>query len=300
MIESLIDLNAVWNALLAPAHYVLEPGRRLFWVFLLSALMLASLVVTWQQRRFDLKGQIKALCNRHYWWQRSTAEDVGWLTANSLIRGLLLVPLLGSHLAATIVVGSALQTTFGDAPELNWSLFWIGAGYTLVFFIAEDFSRFALHRWMHVSPFLWRFHTVHHSATNLTPVTVHRVHPVEMSLYYLRGLMVFGLVSGVFLYLFGGQLHGWEILGVDCLGFLFNALGANLRHTPIWLTFGRFERWFISPAQHQIHHSAAVAHYDKNFGTCLAIWDRLGNSWLPAKGQSVREYGLSLSTHPSR
>jgi len=161
-----------------------------------------------------------------------------------------------------------------------------------VFFIAEDVSRFALHRWMHVSPFLWRFHTVHHSAINLTPVTVHRVHPVEMSLYYLRGLMVFGLVSGVFLYLFGGQLHGWEILGVDCLGFLFNALGANLRHTPIWLTFGRFERWFISPAQHQIHHSAAVAHYDKNFGTCLAIWDRLGNSWLPAKGQSVREYGL--------
>lgn len=287
-----MDFSAVWNALLAPANYLLEPGRRLFWVFLLSALILASLVVTWQQRQFDLKGQLKALFNRDYWLQRSTAEDVGWLTANSLIRLLLLVPLLGSHLAATILVGSTLQQTLGDAPDLHWSLFWIGASYTLVFFVAEDFSRFALHRWMHLSPLLWRFHTVHHSATNLTPITVHRVHPVEMSLYYLRGLLVFGLVSGVFLYLFGSQLHGWEILGVDCLGFLFNALGANLRHSPIWLTFGRFESWFISPAQHQIHHSAATEHHDRNFGTCLAIWDRLGKSWLPAKGQVVSKYGL--------
>lgn len=291
MIE-LIGLDAIWNALLAPANYVLEPGRRLFWVFLLSALILASLVVTWQQQRFDLKSQLKALFNRDYWLQRSTAEDIGWLTANSLIRLLLLVPLLGSHLAATILVGAALQQVLGDAPDLGWSLFWIGASYTLVFFVAEDVSRFALHRWMHLSPCLWRFHAVHHSATNLTPITVHRVHPVEMSLYYLRGLLVFGGVSGVFLYLFGSQLHGWDILGVDCLGFLFNTLGANLRHTPIWLTFGRCERWLISPAQHQMHHSADQRHHDRNFGTCLAIWDRLARSWLPAKGECVRHYGL--------
>ena len=29
----------------------------------------------------------------------------------------------------------------------------------------------------------------------------------------------------------------------------------------------------ISPAQHQLHHSIAKEHHDKNFGATLAIWD---------------------------
>jgi sterol desaturase/sphingolipid hydroxylase (fatty acid hydroxylase superfamily) len=35
------------------------------------------------------------------------------------------------------------------------------------------------------------------------------------------------------------------------------------------------EKLFLSPAAHQIHHSVAIEHYDKNFGVCLAIWDHL-------------------------
>jgi len=287
----MIELHAVIDALLAPINYLLEPGRRLFWWFLLSSLVVASIVVTIQQKRFDLVAQTKALFNRHYWFNKSTAQDVGWLFTNSLIRLLILVPLLGSHLAATILVASTLQKNLGDAPIIEFNLFWIGALYTLVFFVAEDFSRFALHRYMHRVPFLWKLHRVHHSATQLTPITVHRIHPIEMTFYYLRGLIVFGLVSGVFVYFFGSKLHGWQILGVDLLGFLFNAFGANLRHTPIWLSFGFLERWFISPAQHQIHHSSDPQHFDKNYGTCLAIWDRWTKSWVPAKGQVVKSYG---------
>ncbi|GAB5435666.1 MAG: hypothetical protein FalmKO_07910 [Falsiruegeria mediterranea] len=29
----------------------------------------------------------------------------------------------------------------------------------------------------------------------------------------------------------------------------------------------------ISPAQHQIHHSVARQHHDRNFGAALAVWD---------------------------
>ena len=34
----------------------------------------------------------------------------------------------------------------------------------------------------------------------------------------------------------------------------------------------------ISPAQHQLHHSVAVQHHDKNFGATLAVWDWLFGS----------------------
>ena len=288
-------MDSLLDAILSPLAIALDPGRRLFWVFILSALVLASLTVALQQGRLDLKAQFRALFNRRYWLNPSTATDGGLLLLNSLLRGSLLIPLLGSHLAGTILVGSWMQSQWGDAPNLAIAMPLLAVIYTLVFFIAEDLSRFGLHAALHKVPLLWYFHRTHHSATTLTPLTVHRVHPLEMALYYLRGLVVFSLVSGTFVYLFRGQVSGVAILGVDCLGFLFNALGANLRHSHIFLSFGPLERWFISPAQHQIHHSAAEEHRDTNFGTCLALWDRLLGSWRPAGRLRALQFGLSQS-----
>ena len=286
-------MEGVIQALAAPFDYLIEPSRRLYWLFLLASLALASLTVSLQSGRFQPLLQLRSLFNAQYWLNRSTAVDALMLFINSLCRLLLLVPLLGSHLSATILVGSLLQDTFGDAPRLALPWVVIGTLYTLVFFVCEDASRFALHFAMHKCPLLWRFHRLHHSASTLTPLTVHRVHPVEMSLYYLRGLVVFAVVSGVFVYLFRRQLHGWTILGVDTLGFLFNLFGANLRHSHIRLSFGGLERWVISPAQHQIHHSAAPAHRDKNLGTCLAVWDHLAKTWVRASSSQHLSFGLS-------
>ena len=145
-----------------------------------------------------------------------------------------------------------------------------------VLFAVRRWKPFFVHRTMHNVPFLWRLHRVHHSAEILTPLTLFRVHPLESIIYFLRGLFVFGLVSGVFIWLFGRELTFFHILGVDALGFIFNLAGANLRHSHIWLSFGRFENYFISPAQHQFHHSKDHGH--PNFGTYLAFWDRINGS----------------------
>ncbi len=278
----------------------LDPGRRLYWAFLLSSVVLALAVVMWRNHSMQLRPVLRACLDRQYWRQTSHLVDLALLGLNGFIRLTLLVPLLGSHLLATIWVARGWQSTLGNAPELNWHWSVVALLYTSVFFIAEDYSRFALHRCMHRVPFLWRMHRVHHGATVLSPLTLYRVHPLEMSVYYLRSLAVFGLVSGTFVYLFGRQLSGFDILGVDALGFLFNLLGANLRHSPVWLSFGPLERWLVSPAQHQLHHSADPLHRDINFGTCLALWDRLGGSWLPAGAPRALRFGLTegVSTAP--
>ncbi|MBX2859423.1 MAG: sterol desaturase family protein, partial [Cellvibrionaceae bacterium] len=207
-------MDSLAEALVAPLGYLFEPNRRLYWLFLLSSLLLASITVSLQAGRFDIRAQVGSLLQRSYWLNRSTAIDVCLLFINSAFRLLLVVPVLGSHLSATILVGSFLQDSFGDAPVLALPALAIGLAYTLVFFICEDWSRFTLHLAMHKCPWLWRVHRLHHSATTLTPLTVHRVNPLEMSLYYLRGLLVFALVSGVFLYLFRNKLNVWTILGV--------------------------------------------------------------------------------------
>lgn len=272
---------------------VIDPSRRLFWGFIVSAVILVVLQWLWLGKRITWRRVRATFFAKKYWLTYSTLTDVSYTFINTAIRSSLLIPLFGSHLVATLWVGRSLQGLFGDGPDLVLPWWLIATSYTLVFFVVEDFSRFYLHRIMHKVPFLWRFHKVHHSATTLTPLTLHRVHPVEMTLYYLRGTIVFSVVSGVFIYLAGRKLSALDILGVDALGFLFNVAGANLRHSHIWLSFGVFERWLISPAQHQIHHSSDVCHHDKNFGTCLAFWDKINDSWLKSGTPKRLRFGIA-------
>lgn len=297
--EQSLNFDSLYRGLSAPLHYTLEPSSRLFWLFWVSAAALAAgaLYLQYRQRARRLPFRrylMQAFFSRAYWINRSSLVDLAFLLGNSLLRVALVIPLLGSHLAATLVVARFLQGQLGDAPVIDLPWLAIAGLYTLCFFLVEDLSRFSLHLAMHKVPWLWRLHRVHHSATGLTPLTLHRVHPLEMTLYYLRGLLVFGLVSGVFVYLFGRKLSGLDVLGVDMLGFAFNFFGANLRHSHIWLSFGALEKWLISPAQHQIHHSSAPEHRNRNFGTCLALWDRLLGSSVPAGMRRQRlKFGLA-------
>ena len=281
--------DILWlEAAVGPLAFPLDPAKRVFWGCLVSAALLASLAVSIQARRFDVRAQLKALLNRGYWLHASSAVDVSLMFLNHCLRVLLLVPLLGSHLAATLVVGRFLQRNLGDAPELDLPWLAIATIYSVTIFVAQDLSRFLLHLAMHRCAALWRFHRVHHSAPVLTPLTLFRVHPVEHVLYFLRSLAVFGLVSGAAIWLFGRDFAAFDILGVGLLGFLFNVAGANLRHSHIWLTFGRFERWLVSPAQHQLHHSREHGHC--NLGSALAVWDRLAGTSTPAHELARREW----------
>lgn len=280
------------HGLIAPLSLPGDASSRIYWLFWLSSAMLAAAVLYFQpgkRSRAKWWRRLRAtLFNPRGWWHRSTLIDVSLLAGNSALRAAIIIPLLGSHLAVALLVARALQGNFGNSPDWQWPWWCIASAYTLTFFLVEDFSRFTLHKAMHQVPLLWRFHRLHHSAETLTPLTLFRVHPLEMTLYYLRGLLVFGVVTGCFVYFFRGRLSGLDILGVDMLGFLFNFFGANLRHSHIWFSFGRGEKWFISPAQHQLHHSRALEHRNKNFGSALAIWDRLFGSFVAAGHQRQR------------
>ena len=270
---------------------LLDPSKRLFGGFIVSSVLLV-LWVYWRRGHLKSARLGSAFFSRKYWFNRSTLVDYGLLSGNALLRTLLIVPLFGSQLMIAIWVARILQANF-DTPHLpDIHPLMITALYSLCFFLVEDFSRFLLHYAMHKLPVLWSFHKVHHGATTLTPFTLYRIHPFEMLLYYVRGMAVFGVMVGTFVYLFGAKVSAFEIMGVHVMGFLFNALGANLRHSHVWLSFGAWERVFISPAQHQIHHSRAAQHRDKNFGTCLAIWDRLFGSHVMAGRRKKLRFGV--------
>ena len=89
------------------------------------------------------------------------------------------------------------------------------------------------------------------------------------------------------------EVSDFTLLGVPALGFVFNMTTGNLRHSHVWLRFPpMIERWLISPAQHQLHHSLDEEHYGSNYGTWLAIWDRMVGSLVVSTEVAPLRYGI--------
>lgn len=83
----------------------------------------------------------------------------------------------------------------------------------------------------------------------------------------------------VFYFFFGSAVSLCTVVGVNILVFDFHVTGSNLRHSHISIRYWPWlEHVLISPAQHQLHHSTAARHFDKNFGAALAVWDWLFKS----------------------
>ena len=290
------------EGLKAPAFYLIDPSRRIYWGYLLTSLVIAILVAIIRNPK-PLNEFIRDLTSLQRWKNPSILLDIKLLIINSLLRALLIAPIIIPIGTVTVFTTAIMEKMLGAPSEHHWSSFEIGVAYTLTLFIFSDLSRYIVHRCFHEIPFLWQFHQVHHSATDLTPMTLYRLHPIEIVALEIRRSLAVGLTSGFFLFWFRGDLNSFDMLGINAFGFIFNLTGANLRHSQTWLSYGRFiEQIFISPAQHQIHHSSASIHWNKNYGSCLAIWDWIGKSLVLAGKREKLTYGIpgqSREVHPT-
>ncbi len=164
--------------------------------------------------------------------------------------------------------------------------------YTIIFTLCTDFGFFIIHYCQHKISWLWAFHKVHHSAEVLTPFTANRHHPVDYIMHATVAFSIQGLGYFAFTRFYGTDIDRLLIIQTSAIHF-FYYMSANCRHSHIWLGFGpRISCLFISPAMHQIHHSTASQHYDKNFGYVLSIWDWIFKTRLIALEKESLTVGL--------
>ena len=289
-------LSILQDYLGSVADAFINPQKRVFIGYLASALAIALAASVLAGGRRPLDG-LRRCFDRRVWLSRSARADYLIVFLNRAA-----MMLVAPRLVTQAAVASALYLWlhgWAGAPTPLWPSLpaWgIAALFTAALFIVDDLSRYLVHRLLHRSALLWPFHAVHHGAEVLTPFTVYRTHPVEGVLFALRSAAAQGLVIAGFVFFVDSRIDLVTVMGASLFTFAFNAAGSNLRHSHVPIRYGRvLERILISPAQHQIHHSRALRHHDRNFGAALAVWDWLGGSLaLSEKGARLR-FGLAAA-----
>lgn len=193
---------------------------------------------------------------------------VGWATRT------VLMAVLGIDHVETAPAGPALIVLF-----------------TVTMLIAYDFSYYVYHVMQHRFPILWELHKVHHSAEVMVGVTKDRVHPLDELMNRVWDGLIPGVCFGI-----------WSLVALDPVEV--TVFGINVyvmrnilmmdfvRHTHLPISFGVVDHVVISPHYHQLHHSTAKKHWDKNFGLMFSVWDRLFGTLAAPEPKETFKFGL--------
>jgi sterol desaturase/sphingolipid hydroxylase (fatty acid hydroxylase superfamily) len=203
-------------------------------------------------------------------FRRSWANDLIFLFLNGILIKLGLLAVIAAIIfAAARIVPASFQAAVGGLP------YWVQIPAVIVL---SDLGFYWTHRMFHAVPWLWRFHSIHHSIEELDWLAAARVHPVDQIL--TKGVSLIPVVALGF--------SEWAI-GIYALLYQWQSI---LIHSNVQIGFGPL-RWLVaSPEFHHWHHSNDLEARDKNFAGQLSFLDALFGSIHMPHGQAPTAYGL--------
>lgn len=289
-------LDQAWGALRDQLLAPVSIGAPLFWMHLLTALLLAVLWHVW--RNGTSATSRRAFRADHLgagvWWHRSARADYAFYLVNGVLFPLCVAPCLPDLEPVRARLETEIGAVLGDGVVAGAPSTPMAVILGVILFVAFDLGRFLAHRVQHQVSWLWHFHAVHHSAEVLTPVTTFRVHPVDLAVMATGSALTTAPVLALIAWRWphGGMLAAGLVAAT--LLFVFDIGGSLLRHSSVHLGYGRrLERVLVSPAQHRLHHSTALEHRDRNFGFAFAIWDALAGTLCTSRRGEHIEVGLA-------
>lgn len=151
-------------------------------------------------------------------------------------------------------------------------------GVMILDLVAQYFVHYLLHR----VAFMWRFHMVHHSDTEVDVTTGTRHHPGD---YVFREM--FALVA-----IFLGGLS----LGIYMIYRITTIVMTYWTHSNLKMPMGvdKFLSYLIiTPNMHKFHHHFERPWTDTNFGNIFSIWDRMFGTFVYDDPLKIK-YGLDV------
>ncbi|HEY2755821.1 MAG TPA: sterol desaturase family protein [Pseudolabrys sp.] len=263
-----------------------------------AALLISAVFFAWQRyrrgRKIRARTILRALFPRRILRSRSNQADIGYLFFNVFVYGIVFGWAVLSYQFISNGIIGALTALFGPVAPSTLPSFVTRGVVTVTLFLAYELGYWFNHWLSHKVPVLWEFHKVHHSAEVLTPITNFRVHPVYAWIFGNILALTAAIANGLTNYAFGETAYQYALSDTNIIVVLFIHAYVHLQHSHMWISFrGVLGRVFVSPAHHQVHHSDNPKHFDKNFGSCLALWDWMfGTLYVPAKEREPLTFGV--------
>lgn len=176
---------------------------------------------------------------------------------------LFLTPFVSGLMTRFATLGAiALLASVATRPTLSLG-FWIELPLAL---LLADIVGYWSHRMRHCG-ILWRFHAIHHSATELDALAAARMHPVDD--------VIDNTLVGTVLFVAGFSAE--MIFAIGPILFLHIAL----IHADVTWDFGALRRVFVSPVHHRAHHEVGPG---KNFAGMFSCVDLMFGTYEEPTG----------------
>ena len=203
-----------------------------------------------------------------------TLDVVYFMSTHLPIQILSLLILLPATEATKYLSVPRLQETIGQLPLVLQFVLAV---------IVADLAEWSIHLALHKVPFLWRFHSIHHSSKALDWIAGSRSHFFDDIL--VRGFILVPMMLGF-------------SQGIIVAYLIFVTLQATWTHCnfgpqPRWL-----EKYLVMPRYHHWHHSSQPEAIDKNFAIHFPWIDKLfGTYYCPDAWPE--KYGLDDEVIPT-
>ncbi len=169
--------------------------------------------------------------------------------------------------------GWLVQHDFQLAVQRIWFL-----PQVLLCILVADLSQYWTHRAYHEIPFLWKFHSVHHSTKTMDWLAGSRQHILEVIVTRVL------VVAPLFVIGFSEAVINVYIIVV---GFQ-----AVLNHANVGVPWGPLKYLIVTPDFHHWHHASDDEAIDRNYAAHFAFIDYLFGTAVKADRQLPNSYGV--------
>lgn len=152
-------------------------------------------------------------------------------------------------------------------------------------FIADLFQ-YARHFTSHKIPFLWRFHSIHHSPTKLDWLSGSRSHLFD--LIFDRAVIFMPI------YFLGFK----ESVFISYTAVV--ALQSVWAHTNSFVDLGWLKYVIVTPQYHRWHHAKEKVAHDKNFAVHFPVIDMIFGTYFSLKNGHPKSTGITENDFPDR
>ena len=144
--------------------------------------------------------------------------------------------------------------------------------------VVSDLFQWISHYLFHKIPFLWRFHSVHHSIKDIDWLAGSRIHFVDLILvraFSFLPIYVLGFSHSVFI-----------------TYVVIVSIQAVLAHANTRINFGFLRYVIVTPQYHHWHHADDPKAYNKNFAIHFPFIDMLFGTYYPIGKSWPKSTGL--------